>query len=256
MPGIGTIVNALAIIAGAALGLFFGHVIPKRIRTTTMSAIGLAVFALGLQMALDPRIEHAKIPYAGALPYHPNLLTVIGGLVVGSIVGELLHLELRLERFGQWLQSLASRAPLLASAKADDAEGKGHSFVEGFVTASLLYCVGAMAVIGSIQDAAGQPHVLYVKAMLDGIGAIMLASTLGVGVALSAIPILLYQGGITLAAGRVEHYLTLPVLSTLTATGGLLIAAIGLDLTGIKRLPVGNMLPGVFVAAVLAYFFG
>jgi hypothetical protein len=113
-----------------------------------------------------------------------------------------------------------------------------------------------MAVIGSIQDAAGQPHVLYVKAMLDGVGAIMLASTLGVGVALSAIPILLYQGGITLAAGSVERYLTLPVLSTLTATGGLLIAAIGLDLTGIKRLPVGNMLPGVFIAAVLAYFFG
>ncbi len=256
MPGLGTIVNALAIIAGAALGLVFGQVIPKRIRTTTMYALGLAVLTLGLQMALDPRVEHAKIPYTGVLPYHPNLLVVIGGLVVGSILGELLHLEQRLEHLGQWLQSLAAKAPLLSSAKSDDAEGKGHSLVEGFVTASLLYCVGAMAVIGAIQDAAGQPHVLYVKAMLDGIGAIMLASTLGVGVALSALPILLYQGGITLAAGSVEHYLTLPVLSTLTATGGLLIAAIGLDLTGIKRLPIGNMLPGVFVAAALAFFFG
>jgi uncharacterized protein len=256
MPGLGTIVNAAAVIAGAALGLLFGHMIPSRIRTTTMYALGLAVLALGLQMALDPRVEHAKLPYSGALPYHPNLLTVIGGLVVGSIVGELLHLEQRLERFGQWLQSMAVKAPLLDAGKFDEAEGKGHSLVEGFVTASLLYCVGAMAVIGSIQDAAGQPHVLFIKAMLDGIGAIMLASTLGMGVALSAIPILLYQGGITLAAGSVERYLTLPVLSTLTATGGLLIAAIGLDLTGIKRLPIGNMLPGVFIAAVLAYFFG
>ena len=120
MPGIGTIVNAAAILAGAALGLLFGHVIPKRIRTTTMYAIGLAVFALGLQMALDPRVEHTKIPYAGSMPYHPNLLTVIGGLVLGSILGELLHLELRLEHFGQWLQSLAARAPLLASSRTEE----------------------------------------------------------------------------------------------------------------------------------------
>ena len=111
-------------------------------------------------------------------------------------------------------------------------------------------------VIGPIQDAVGQPHVLYVKAMLDGIGSVMLASTLGIGVGLSIIPLVLYQGGITLAAGSIAPYLTLPVLATLTATGGLLIAAIGLDLTGIKRLPIGNMLPGVFVASVLAYFLG
>jgi hypothetical protein len=113
-----------------------------------------------------------------------------------------------------------------------------------------------MAVIGPIQDATGQPHVLYVKAMLDGIGSIMLASGLGIGVGLSAIPLVLYQGGITLAAGSVTPFLTLPVLATLTATGGLLIAAIGLDLAGIRRLPVGNMLPGVFVASLLAYFIG
>jgi len=111
-------------------------------------------------------------------------------------------------------------------------------------------------VLGAIEDASGQPHVLYVKSMLDGLTAIMLATTLGIGVALSAIPVLLYQGGITLAAGSVQRFLTLPVLSTLTATGGLLLAAIGLDLTGIKRLPVGNMIPGIFLAAGLAYFFG
>jgi len=111
-------------------------------------------------------------------------------------------------------------------------------------------------VIGAIQDAAGQPQVLFVKALLDGIASIVLATTLGPGVGLSAIPLLLYQGGITLAASSVAPYLTLPVLSTLTSTGGLLIAAIGLDLLGLKRLPVGNLLPGVFVAAALAWLVG
>ena len=256
MPGLGTLVNAAAIILGATFGILFGRVIPERIRTTTMYAIGLAVFCLGMQMALDPRIEQTRLPYAGPLPYHPNLLIVIGGLVSGSIAGELLHLERRLENFGHALHRMTASIPFLAASKPSEAEAGGHNLVEGFVTASLVYCVGAMAVIGSIQDAAGQPHVLYVKAMLDGIGSIVLASTLGIGVALSVIPLVLYQGGITVAAQSIAPYLTLPVLSTLTATGGLLIAAIGLDLTGIKRLPVGNMLPGVFTAAVLAYFLG
>jgi uncharacterized membrane protein YqgA involved in biofilm formation len=171
--------------------------------------------------------------------------------VVGGIVGELLQLELRLERFGAWMQSLARRRPSLAAGGA--AEERGHDLVEGFVTASLLYCVGAMAVIGAIQDAAGQPQVLLVKALLDGVASVVLATTLGAGVGLSVIPLALYQGGITAAASGVAAYLTVPVLTTLTAAGGLLIAAIGLDLVGIKRLPIGNLLPGVFVAAALAY---
>lgn len=254
MPGIGTLVNAAAILFGATFGLFFGRFIPERIRTTTMYAIGLAVFCMGMQMALDPHIEGTHLPYTGPLPYRPNLLIVIGGMVTGSILGELLHIERRLEAFGQRLHLITSK---FRFASQDESRGaESHNLVEGFVTASLVYCIGAMAVIGPIQDAAGQPHVLYVKAMLDGIGSIVLASTLGIGVALSIIPLVLYQGGITLAAQGVAPYLTVPVLSTLTATGGLLIAAIGLDLMGIKRLPVGNMLPGVFTATILAYFLG
>jgi uncharacterized membrane protein YqgA involved in biofilm formation len=248
MIGIGTLVNAAAVVGGTGLGLLGGHVIPERIRKTVMGALGLTVFFLGLQMALDPRVDQVKLAYAGPLPYHPNPLVIIGGLVLGSILGELFQLEARLERLGTLIQArVASRGPV---------QDGGHTLVEGFVTATLLYCVGAMAVIGPIQDAAGQPHVLYVKALLDGIGAVMLTAALGVGVGLSALPILLYQGGLTLAAGSVAPYLTVPVVATLTATGGLLIAAIGLDLAGIKRLPVGNMLPGIFVAAGLAYFLG
>ena len=250
-PGFGTLVNAGAIGLGTLLGLGFGSVIPQRIRSTAMIAIGLAVLALGLQMAVDPRVAQARIPYAGVLPYHPNPLVVIGGLVGGSILGSFLHLEQRLEGFGRWLQ--AGRAPV---PDREPSAGSGPNLAEAFVTATLLVCVGAMSVIGAIEDASGQPHVLFVKSMLDGLTAIMLATTLGIGVALSAIPVLLYQGGMTLAAGSVQRFLTLPVLSTLTATGGLLLAAIGLDLTGIKRLPVGNMIPGLFLAAGLAYFFG
>ena len=255
MIGLGTLVNVLAVIGGSAVGLLFGRLIPDRVRTTAMAAIGLAVLGLGLQMAIDPAIDPAKVGWTGPLPYHPNPLIVIGGLVVGGVVGELLALEARLERFGQRMQALAGRLGT-AGGGAGGATWGGHDLVEGFVTASLLYCVGAMAVIGSIQDAAGQPSVLYVKALLDGIASVVLATTLGPGVALSALPLLVYQGGITLMAGAVARFLTLPVLSTLTAAGGLLIAAIGLDLLGVKRLPVGNLLPGVFVAAALAHFLG
>src|SRR5512139_1584722 len=111
MKGIGTLVNAGAIAAGTGIGLLFGRLIPDRVRTTAMAAIGLSVLGVGLQMALDPRVDATKLAHAGAGPFHPNPLVVIGGLVVGGIVGELLQLELRLERFGVWMQSLARRAP-------------------------------------------------------------------------------------------------------------------------------------------------
>lgn len=254
MPGLGSLVNAGAVVAGTALGLVFGRVIPERVRATVMGAIGLAVFALGMQMAIAPRVDAARLHYTGSLPYVPNPLVVIGGLVLGGVAGELLELERRLERLGVRLQALARR--LAPKQGAAGGNGGGHDLVEGFVTASLLYCVGAMAVIGAVQDAAGDHQVLFVKALLDGITSVVLASTLGLGVALSALALLAYQGGITLAAGSLAPVLDLPVLATLTSTGGLLIAAIGLDLTGIKRLPVGNLLPGVFVAAALARFFG
>jgi len=250
MQGIGTLVNIGAIVVGTGVGLLFGRAIPARVKTTAMSAIGLAVLGVGLQMAIDPRVDATKLAHATGGPFQPNPLVVIGGLVVGAIAGELLQLERRLERFGAWMQSLAPRSPAPTSAGAPQG---GHDLVEGFVTASLLYCVGAMAVIGAIQDAAGQPEVLFVKALLDGIASVVLASTLGMGVGLSVLPLAAYQGGITAAASVVAGHLTVPVLATLTSAGGLLIAAIGLDLTGIKRLPVGNLLPGVFAAAVLAY---
>lgn len=253
--------NVLAVLLGTAVGVLFGRLIPARIRTTAMAAIGLAVLGIGLQMAIAPAIDPAKVGWTGPLPFRPDPLVVIVGLVLGGILGELLQVERRLERFGERMQGLAAR---FGPARRGGGAGPGaaatgeqsHRLVEGFVTASLLFCVGAMAILGSIQDAAGQPEVLYVKALIDGVSAVMLASTLGGGVGLSGVALLVYQGGITLAAGSVAPYLTLPALATLTASGGLLIAAIGLDLLGLKRLPVGNLLPGVFLAAALAHFVG
>lgn len=222
----GTIVNVAAICAGALVGRYAGRFIPNRMRQTVMAGLGLTVVLIGLQLALK-----SKQP-----------MIVIGSLILGGVLGELLRIEARLESFGLWLQGRFAGAGNIA---------------EGFVAASLLYCVGAMAIMGALQDGfGGTPTILYAKAALDGVASIALASTLGIGVLFSALPVAIYQGGITVAADSAKSLLTETVVLEMNAVGGLLIAAIGLDLIGIKRLPVGNMLPAVFVAVGLVWMFG
>ena len=222
----GTIINVAAICAGALIGRYAGRFIPNRMRQTVMAGLGLTVLLIGLQLALK-----SKQP-----------MIVIGSLILGGVLGELLQIEARLESFGRWLQGRFA--------------GTGN-IAEGFVAASLLYCVGAMAIMGSLQDGfSGTPTILYAKAALDGVASIALASTLGIGVLFSALPVAIYQGGITIAAESAKSLLTETVVLEMNAVGGLLIAAIGLDLIGIKRLPVGNMLPAVFVAVGLVWMFG
>lgn len=222
----GTIVNVAAICAGALVGRYAGRFIPNRMRQTVMAGLGLTVVLIGLQLALK-----SKQP-----------MIVIGSLILGGVLGELLRIEARLEAFGLWLQGRFAGAGNIA---------------EGFVAASLLYCVGAMAIMGALQDGFGStPTILYAKAALDGVASIALASTLGIGVLFSALPVAIYQGGITVAADSAKSLLTETVVLEMNAVGGLLIAAIGLDLIGIKRLPVGNMLPAVFVAVGLVWMFG
>lgn len=251
MPGIGVIVNVVAVLAGTALGLVFGKLISERFRSIAFSAIGLAVMVIGIVIALGGLADLGDAhlgDYAA--------LVLVGALVVGSLLGEALRIEYWLERFGLWLQDKAYRAPMLSPGKADQPGEKGHTLVEGFVTASLLYCTGAMTVLGSLQDGLGDPSLLYLKALLDGIASIALATTLGVGVGLSVIPIAVLQGGIALGAGAIEPAITPAVIAAIEAVGGALILAIGLDLTQIKRLPVGNMLPAVFLGAAFALVFG
>lgn len=222
----GTLVNIAAVLVGACLGRWVGCYLSARMRSTLMAGLGLAVLLIGLQLALKSE----------------QLMIVIGSLIFGGLIGELVGIEKRLERFGEKLQQRFS----------------GHGTIaEGFVTASLLFCVGAMAIMGSLQDGLGdKPTILYAKAALDGVAAVALTSTLGIGVAFSVVPLLLYQGGITLAAELSQAILTESVITEMNAVGGLLIVAIAVDLLGIKRLPVGNLLPAVFVAVALLWMFG
>lgn len=250
-PGIGVIVNIAAVLAGTAVGLIFGRIISERFRSIAFSAIGLAVLIIGATISLGGLAD-----LGGTHLGDYAALVLVGSLVVGSLLGEALRIEYWLERFGHWLQDKAVRAPMLAPGKSDQPGEKGHTLVEGFVTASLLFCTGAMTVLGSLNDGLGDPSLLFLKSLLDGIAAIALATTLGAGVGLSVIPILVLQGGIALGAGALQPYLTPAVIAAIEATGGALILAIGLDLAKIKRLPVGNMLPGVFIAAAVALMLG
>lgn len=222
----GTLVNIAAVCAGCLVGRLTGKLLSERVRNTMMAGLGLAVLLIGLQLALQSQ----------------QLMIVIGSLIFGGLLGELMQIESRLEAFGRTLQQRFAGA------------GK---ITEGFVTASLLYCVGAMAIMGALQDGlSGEPTILYAKAALDGVASIALTSTLGIGVLFSIIPLALYQGAITLAAGLATTLLTEPVIVEMNAVGGLLIIAISLDLMGIKRLPVGNLLPGVFIAVGFMWLFG
>ena len=222
----GTLVNVAAVAAGCLVGRLAGQLLSERMRNTMMAGLGLAVLLIGLQLALQSQ----------------QLMIVIGSIILGGLVGEAMNIEGRLEAFGQRLQRRFSGAGKVA---------------EGFVTASLLYCVGAMAIMGALQDGlGGEPTILYAKAALDGVASIALTSTLGIGVIFSILPLLFYQGVITLAAGLATTILTEPVITEMNAVGGLLIIAIAVDIMGLKRLPVGNLLPGVFLAIGFMWVFG
>lgn len=221
----GTLVNVAAIVVGALIGRWAGSHLSSQIRNTLMAGLGLAVLLIGLQLSLQSQ----------------QIMVVIASLILGGLVGEVLAIERRLESFGLRLQRRFSGAGKVA---------------EGFVTASLLYCVGAMAIMGALQDGMGEePTILYAKAFLDGVASIALASTLGIGVIFSIIPLFFYQGAITLAADMSRAILTPAVIVEMNAVGGLLITAIALDLIGLKRLPVGNLLPAIAVAVGLMWLF-
>lgn len=219
---LGTIVNTLSIIAGTLIGLLFRGSIPEKYSQTIQHAIGLAVVLIGITSALKT----------------DAILIVIISLAAGSLMGELLRIEERLDRLGHWIGRRISK------------ESDGIS--KGFVSASLLYCVGAMAIIGSMESGlTGNHQTLFAKSILDGIASVLFASTLGIGVIFSSISVFVYQGLITVTASSMKHLLLPEVVSQMSAVGGLLIVAIGIGLLEIKRIKIGNMLPAIFIP--LAY---
>jgi len=223
---LGTIVNTIAIITGGLTGLVFRGGIPDRYNETLMHAIGLAVVLVGLTGAL-------KVD---------NILIVIFSMALGTLIGEFLQIESRLERLGKWFED-----HLAGSENGDGGMAKA------FVTTSLIYCVGSMAIVGSLESGlSGNHQTLFAKSALDGIASVVFASTLGPGVLLSAIPVFIYQGAITVGASFMKQFLTPDVINQMSVVGGLLIMAIGINLLEIKKIKIGNMLPAIFMP--LLYF--
>jgi uncharacterized membrane protein YqgA involved in biofilm formation len=218
----GTIINAGAIVVAGLIGLFFRKGIPDNYSRTMQDGLGLLILAIGLQFSLKA-----------------DSLAVVGvSLAAGAIIGEWQQWEGRLETLGQKLEKVFG--------------GGDSQFVKGFVAATLLFCVGAMAIVGSLQD--GLTHnyeILLVKSMLDAVFSMIFAASMGIGVLFSALPVLIYQGAISLGAGYIKPLLTDPMLNNITALGGVLIAGIGINALGIMRIKVANLLPGLFLVPLL-----
>lgn len=237
MKGLGTLVNILTVTIGSSVGMFLGRGIPEKYRETIMAGLALSVGLIGLQMALKTQ----------------NILVVILSLVLGTIVGEYFNIEDRLNNFGNWLGRHMGKK----NTQAAGAGAAKERFVEGFVTASLLFCVGAMAIVGSLQDGlSGDPSTLYAKSMLDLVSSTILGATYGIGVTASIISVGLYQGLLTILAGFVGPYLTEKVIAEITATGGLTIVAMTINMLKLGKIRIGNMLPAIFLAGVFAAILG
>ncbi|MGN7311095.1 DUF554 domain-containing protein [Alkalicoccobacillus gibsonii] len=227
----GTLVNGLAIIVAGFIGLMVQN-IPEKMKTTVLQAIGLAIILLGLQMGLQTE----------------DFLLVIGCLAVGAVLGEWIGIDSYLNKLGEWIESK------LKPAKS----GESGKVAQAFVTTSLIYVVGAMAVLGSIDSGLRADHsLLYTKAMLDGLSAIIFASTMGFGVLLSAIPVMLYQGTIALLATYIAAFVPDVLLEQfileMTAVGGVMVVAIGLNILGLTTIRVANLLPALPVLALVIW---
>lgn len=223
---LGTIVNVIAIICGSLLGLLFRKGIPDNYKEIIMSGIGLSVILIGVKSALSS----------------DQLLIVIFSVIIGAGIGEFLKIEAKLESLGSYFERR------LASKSSDTG-----SFARGFVTASLVFCVGSMAIVGALESGlTGNHQTLFAKSILDGVTSLIFASSLGLGVLFSGVAVFLYQGAITLTAVFMKNLLVAETISQMTSVGGLLILAIGLNLLGITKIRVGNLLPGIFLP--LLYF--
>jgi len=216
---LGTVINSAAIIVGGILGSLLKVGISERFKTIVMQGVGLSVMIIGISNGLK----------------FSNLMIVIISIVVGGIIGEALNIEGFLKKLGNILQSKFSKK-------------EGSTFSEGFVTASLVYCIGAMAIIGALKDGLTKDHsILFAKSVLDGISSIIFASTFGVGVIFSSISVFLYQGLISLGASFLQPVLISSVVDDMTSVGGILIFAISLNMLEIKNIKIGNFLPAIFI---------
>jgi hypothetical protein len=237
--GFGTVVNVATVLLGSGVGVLVGHRLPRRTREVVTDALGLTtllVAALSARAVTDSRLS-------AAVGTSAPVLIVLGSLVVGGICGSLLRIEAQLEGLGGWLQRrFAGRA------RSEERQ----RFVEGFVAASLLFCVGPLTILGSLSDGIGNgADQLLIKATLDGFASVALASSFGWGVAASALVVAVVQGSLTIVGALVGQVLPEPQLLALTATGGLMLVGLGLRLLDVKQVPVSDLLPALLVAPLI-----
>jgi uncharacterized membrane protein YqgA involved in biofilm formation len=226
----GTWINAAAIILGGSLGVLMGSKLSERIKSTLLGALGLFVIALGVQMFLKTS----------------NSLITLGALVIGGLLGEWLRIEEGVTRLGGWLESKFAH-----NNESNDRE----KFIRGFLTASVLFCAGPVAILGSIQDGAlGNPQLLIIKSILDGIFAMSFASTVGVGVIFSAFPVFVYQAILTLLGAQLQQLINDAMMQELTAAGGVVLMAVGAcSILNLFKLRVGSLIPTLLIAPLLVW---
>jgi uncharacterized membrane protein YqgA involved in biofilm formation len=248
-PGLGTVINVVAVIIGALLGMAIGHRLPERTRSVVTDCLGLVtllVAGLSCVSVTDPSLARAVGPGA-------PVLIVLGSLLVGSVVGSLLRIEERLSGLAGAIQTRVARRMRSSDGESpDEAHAARARFIEGWLTASLLFCVGPLTILGSLSDGLGRGiEQLTLKSVLDGFAALAFASTFGIGVLLSALSVGVIQGALTVVGVQLGSVLPDAHIAALTATGGLMLAGIGLRLLRIREVPVGNMLPALIVAPLL-----
>ena len=234
MTGLGTIINIGTIIAGGALGLVLKRVLSKRITDTVMQGISLAVVVIGISGTLS-----AAFTIRDGSIVSEHVLIMIISLALGALIGELLRIEDKLEAFGSFCERKLTKP---------DEES---TFAQGFVTATLVFCVGSMAIVGSLEDGMNQnSDILIAKSIIDGIAAMIFASTMGIGVLFSALTVGLYQGTITLLAVALAPFFSDIVVMQMSLVGSILIMSIGLNMLKISKIKTGNLLPAIFIPAV------
>ncbi|MCL6510457.1 MAG: DUF554 domain-containing protein [Anaerolineae bacterium] len=236
----GTLLNAFTVLIGTALGVMLGHRLPERVRETVLTGLGLSTIGYAVLNIVDAMSNQENVPF--------KFIVVLLGVLFGAIVGELLDVDGALHRFGAALER--------RFAKSDDDESTAR-FIRGYIVASLVFCVGPMTILGSIQDGLkGDYSLLAIKSTLDGFAALAFAASLGIGVGFSIITILVFQGGIALLAGQIQGVFTSPMLAVLSAIGAVLIFGIGLTLLDLKKIRLANYLPALVVGPAIVALLG
>jgi len=222
---IGTIINVIAVILGSVIGLVFRSKVPQRLINISFVGIGIFTMILGIQMAIASQEQ----------------LFLVFSVVIGSIIGELLDIDKGLINISEWIKKKLN--------------SDNDRFTDGLITAFLLFCMGSMTILGAIEAGInGNIDLLKTKSLMDGFGALALSSTLGIGVLFSAIPLLIYQGALTLLASSLQDYLTQPMIRELSAVGGILLIALAFNILEIKKIKVSNMLPSLLVILIFMLF--